>query len=172
MRQSFGGVWPEVHPDAYVHERAVLIGEVHVGARSTVWPNVSLRGDVGSITIGEDTSIQDGTVGHTTGGRSILTVGSRVTVGHTVILHGCSIGDDCLVGMGAIVMDNAVIEPWTMVGAGSLVPPNKTYPSGVLLIGRPAVVARPLTDAERTWIVEAAKSYVALGVQYRAETPR
>lgn len=172
MRHPFEGVWPEIHAEAYVHEAATLIGRVTLGARSSVWPNVSLRGDVGAITIGEDTSIQDNSVGHTTTGVSVLTVGSRVTVGHSVILHGCTVGDDVLVGMGSIILDNAVIPSWTMVGAGSLVPPNKTYPSGVLLLGRPAQVARVLTDAERRWITEAARSYTELSAKYRAESKR
>lgn len=172
MRHPFEGQWPDVDPAAFVHDAATVIGRVRVGARSTVWPNVSLRGDVGPITIGDDTSIQDNTVGHTTTGVSVLTVGSRVTVGHGVILHGCTIADDCLIGMGSIVMDNAVIEPWTIVGAGSLVPPNKRYPSGVLVLGRPAVVARPLTEQERHWIIEAAKSYADLSTRYRGEASR
>lgn len=170
--ERFLGELPSIHPDAFVHPAATVIGRVKIGARSSVWPNVSLRGDVGPITIGEDTSIQDASVGHTTGGVSELVVGSRVTVGHGAILHGCSVGDDCLVGMGSIVMDNAVIAPWTMVGAGSLVPPNKRYPSGMLVIGRPAIPLRPLTDAERDWIASAARSYVELVAQYRAGEAR
>ncbi len=172
MQQPFDGVWPEIHPDAFVHDAATVIGRVKLGARTTVWPNVSLRGDVGPITIGDDTSIQDNAVGHTTTGVSELTVGSRVTVGHSVILHGCTVGDDVLVGMGSIILDNAVIPSWTIVGAGSLVPPNKTYPPGMLLLGRPAVVARPLTEAERRWITEGARGYAELGAKYKAEAPR
>lgn len=159
---------PAVHPTAFVHPAATLIGEVSIGEHSSVWPNVSLRGDMAKIVIGSHTSIQDNTVGHTTGGLSELHVGSRVTVGHGTILHGCLIGNDCLIGMGAIVMDNAVIPDWTLVGAGSLVPPDKKYPSGVLLLGRPAKVARELTAEERDRITQSWKIYVALSAEYAA----
>jgi len=172
MLQSFGGDWPDVHEEAFVHPAATVIGRVRLGARTTVWPSVSLRGDVGPITIGEDTSIQDGTVGHSTTGISELVVGSRVTVGHLVILHGCQIADDCLIGMGSIVMDNAVIPQWTIVGAGSLIPPNKKYPLGMLLIGRPAVPVRPITDAERATLGDSFRGYVELGRIHRTEKTR
>src|SRR3954447_25988944 len=106
---------PRVHPSAYVHERATVIGEVTIGAESSIWPGAVLRGDDGAIVIGEQTSIQDLSVIHATTGLSKTTVGTRVTVGHRVILHGCTIEDDCLIGMGAILLDNCVI------GRGSFV---------------------------------------------------
>jgi carbonic anhydrase/acetyltransferase-like protein (isoleucine patch superfamily) len=166
--EAFAGAWPVVDPTAFVHRAATVIGEVTLGAESSVWPNVSLRGDVGAITIGPQTSIQDNSVAHTTQGRSVTVIGSRVTVGHGVILHGCRIGDDCIVGMGSIVMDNAVIEPWSILAAGSLVTPDKRYPGGMLLVGRPARPLRAVTDEERAWITRSWENYVQLGRAYRS----
>lgn len=167
MKWPFEGATPEVDSLAFVHPAATVIGSVKIGAHTSIWPNVSLRGDVGPITIGASTSIQDNSVAHTTGGVSETVIGSRVTVGHGVILHGCAVGDDCIVGMGSIVMDNAKISDWTIVGAGSLIPPNKTYPSGVLVIGRPARVVRELTAEEREWIRRSSEIYVGLCRTYR-----
>jgi gamma-carbonic anhydrase len=167
MKWPFEGVQPEIDPTAFAHPAATIIGSVKVGAGSSVWPGVSLRGDVGPITIGENTSIQDNSVVHTTGGMSISTVGSRITVGHGVILHGCTVEDDCIVGMGSIVMDNSTIPPWSIVGAGSLVPPDKKYPSGMLILGRPARAVRELTAEERAWITRSWKIYAELCAKYR-----
>src|SRR5688572_19129022 len=100
---------PDLHPEAYVHEDATLIGDVHVGAEASIWPGAVLRGDDGTIRIGARTSVQDGSVIHTTKGLSRTTVGERCTVGHNVILHGCTVEDECLIGMGAILLDNCVI---------------------------------------------------------------
>jgi carbonic anhydrase/acetyltransferase-like protein (isoleucine patch superfamily) len=161
---------PRIDPSAFVHAAATIIGDVELGADVSVWPNVSIRGDMAPIRIGAGTSVQDGTVAHTTGGLSETHVGARVTVGHGVILHGCRVGDDCIVGMGSILLDNCEIQPWTIVGAGSLVPPRKKFPGGVLLMGRPAVVVRELTDEDRTWIEMSAKIYVGLAREYPSVT--
>ena len=117
MLQAFRGKFPQVAPDAYVHPMATLIGDVVIGAGSSVWPGAVLRCDDGPIVIGEHTSIQDGTIIHATEGQSRTTVGSRVTVGHQVILHGCTIADDCLIGMGSCLLDNVVVEDWAFVAA-------------------------------------------------------
>lgn len=162
MLESIDDNAPVIHPEAWVHDRATVIGRVTVGARSTIWPGVVLRADDGPITIGADTSIQDNTVAHITGGKSETVVGDRVTVGHSVILHGCRIADDVLVGMGAILMDNATIEPWTVIGAGAFLPLGRSYPGGVLLVGRPARIVRELTDADRFLITNGVAAYASL----------
>ncbi|MFO0728621.1 MAG: gamma carbonic anhydrase family protein [Myxococcota bacterium] len=168
MLEPYRGQLPTIGAGAFIHHSATLIGRVKIGEGSSVWPHVSLRGDVGPIEIGAFTSVQDNTVGHTTNGVSELYVGSRVTVGHSTILHGCRIADDCIIGMGAIVMDNAVISDWTIVGAGALVPPDKIFPPGVLLLGRPAKVARILTAEDRDWITQSWKIYAGLAKDYNA----
>lgn len=168
MLQSFRGKHPRVDPTAYVHPDAMLIGDVEIGARASVWPGAVLRGDDGPIIIGEDTSVQDGTVIHMTEGLSHTRVGARVTIGHRVILHGCSIGDDCLIGMGSCVLDNAVVEPWSFVAAGALVTPNKVVPTGQMMMGNPAKVVRALTATDRDWISHSWRAYVKRSREYMA----
>ncbi|MEZ4452400.1 MAG: gamma carbonic anhydrase family protein [Nannocystaceae bacterium] len=167
--EPFRGKSPIVDPEAFIHPAAVVIGEVRIGRASSLWPGAVLRGDDAPIVIGDETSIQDGTVIHATEGQSATTVGSRVTVGHRVILHGCTIGDECLIGMGAILLDNAVIEPGAFVGAGALVPPRKVIRSGELVMGSPCRVVRMCTAADREWIEHSWRSYVARTREYLAE---
>lgn len=159
---------PQTKEDVYLDPRCSVIGDVRIGARSSIWPNVVIRGDVNRIRIGSETNIQDNSVLHNShdseylpGGTPLL-VGDRVTVGHGVILHGCEVGELCLIGMGAIVMDRAIIEPEVIVGAGSLVPSNKVLESGYLYTGSPAKQARPLTDKEREYLAYSASHYVRL----------
>lgn len=102
MIEAYGDLVPEVHPDAWIHPSAHLLGDVAVAARANVWPTAVLRGDQGKVTIGEETNVQDGVIAHGTGGLSVVTIGARVTVGHRAILHGCVVEDDVLVGMGKI----------------------------------------------------------------------
>jgi carbonic anhydrase/acetyltransferase-like protein (isoleucine patch superfamily) len=131
-----------------------------------------LRGDCGPIVVGEDSNIQDGTVCHTTGGVSELVVGARVTVGHGVVLHGCQIGDDCLIGMGSTLLDNAVIPPFSLVGAASFVPAGRRYEAG-LIAGNPAVFRRALDDKLRAMIDDghrAYRSYMAAFVAGEVQT--
>jgi len=165
--ERFGEHFPQIDPEAFVHASAVIIGRVHIGAQSSVWPNVTLRGDDGPITIGRQTSIQDGTVVHMTEGRSITTVGDRVTVGHGVILHGCTIEDDCIIGMGSIILDGAVVERGSIVGAGALVPPGKRVPAGSVVVGNPFTLLRPCTEADREFIAYSWREYVTRTRQYR-----
>src|SRR5690554_6287507 len=134
---------PQIAPGVYVDAAAVVIGDVSIGADSSVWPMAVLRGDVNTIRVGARTSIQDGSVLHVThdhadvpGGHPCV-VGDDVTVGHKVVLHGCTVGDRCLVGMGAIVLDGARLEPEVLLGAGSLVPPGKVLEGGYLWLGAP-----------------------------------
>ena len=168
MFEAFRGKVPQVDAAAFVHPAAVLIGEVSIGAESSIWPAAVLRGDDGPIVIGAQTSIQDGSVIHATEGQSHTTVGSRVTVGHKVLLHGCTIGDDCLIGMGSVLLDNALVEPWAFVAAGTLVPPGKVVRSGTMVMGNPMRVVRSLTEKDREWIVHSWTSYVRRGREYLA----
>lgn len=166
MLESFGGVHPRIDPTAFVHERAVLIGEVVVGAQSSVWPNVTLRGDDGPILIGRQSSIQDNSVIHATEGLSHTTVGDRVTVGHSVILHGCTIHDEVLIGMGAVLLDNAVVESGAIVAAGTVVPPRKVVAAGTLVAGNPMRVLRVCGDKERQMIELGWRAYVKRTGEY------
>lgn len=169
MIESFEGHVPEIDATAFVHDAAVLIGQVLVGAESSVWPNVTLRADDGPIRIGERTSIQDGTTIHMTEGLSKTTVGDRVTVGHNVILHGCTIQDDVLIGMGAIVLDNAVVERGAFVGAGALVPPNKVVKAGTMVVGNPFRVIRDCNPRDTALIEFSWREYVKRTAQYLAK---
>lgn len=165
--ERFGPHTPRIDPEAFVHPTAVLIGRVELGAESSVWPNVTMRGDDGPIVVGRQSSIQDGTVAHMTEGRSVTTVGDRVTVGHGVILHGCTIEDDCIIGMGSIILDNAVVERGCIVGAGALVPPGKRVPSGSVVVGNPFKVLRPCSKEDQEFIAYSWREYVKRTRQYR-----
>ncbi len=146
MIQRYKDKIPQIHPTAWVHPMATVIGDVVLGPYVSVWPGAVLRGDCGPIRIGAFTNIQDGTVVHTTQDLSEAIVGQRVTVGHNAILHGCRIGDDCLVGMHATVLDNAEISHQTIIAAGSVVTVGKKFPPRVMLLGSPARVSRELED--------------------------
>lgn len=138
-----------------------LIGDVTIGKNCSIWFNAVLRGDVGPITIGDETNIQDGTVIHGTYKKAFATIGNRVTVGHSVVLHGCRIDDLCLIGMGSIIMDNAHIGPRNIVGAGSLVTENaKFLEEGWLILGRPAKPVRPLKPEELAFLEKSANNYM------------
>jgi carbonic anhydrase/acetyltransferase-like protein (isoleucine patch superfamily) len=165
---------PQLAERVYVHASAHVIGSVRLGADSSIWCNAVLRGDVNDIVIGRCTNIQDLTMGHVSHKSaakpdgSPLVIGDYVTVGHAVILHGCRIGNECLVGMGTIVMDDVVVEDRVMIGAGSLVPPGKTLVSGFLYVGRPVVRVRPLTEAEIAYLRYSAEHYVRVKDNYLA----
>ena len=152
-----------------------LVGDISLGKDSSVWPLVAARGDVNYIRIGERTNIQDGSVLHLTRASKSnpdgypLIIGDDVTVGHKVMLHGCQLGNRILVGMGAIVMDNAVVEDDVIIGGGSLVPPNKRLESGYLYVGSPVKQARPLTEQELAFLKISADNYVQLKDEYLAE---
>ncbi len=163
------GVRPQVDPSAYVQASAQVIGDVHLGAQSSVWFNAVIRGDVFHIRIGARTSIQDNATVHVTGGRHATIVGDDVTVGHGAILHGCTIGNRCLIGIGAIVLDRCVIADDCMIGAGALVTPGTVTEPGYLLLGSPAKPVRPLTEAERLHLLHSALGYVANAARYRAQ---
>ncbi|AIT09720.1 hypothetical protein LO80_06915 [Candidatus Francisella endociliophora] len=173
--RSFNGKYPKVPNSAYVDDSAAVIGDVILGEDASVWPQVSVRGDLLTISIGKGTNIQDCSTLHTTeypknsGQGFPLIIGDNVTVGHGVILHGCEIKNNCLIGMGSIVLDDAVIEPWVFLGAGSLVPPGKVLESGHLYVGSPVKKIRPITEQEREIIKENAQHYVKVKNRYKAE---
>jgi len=163
---------PRVDASSFVHASSQVIGDVVVGPDSSVWCNTVLRGDVNRIVIGRCSNVQDMAMGHVSHRHpgkpdgSPLVIGDYVTVGHTAILHGCQIGDECLIGMGAIVMDDVVVQPRVMVGAGSLVSPGKVLESGWLYMGRPAVQVRRLTEAEIAYLRYSAEHYVRVKDNY------
>ncbi len=163
---GFEEQWPRIAGDAYVAENATVIGDVEIGERSSIWWGTVIRGDVSSIRIGRRTNIQDNSIVHVTGGETVTIVGDDVTVGHRVILHGCTIEDGALIGMGSIVMDRAVIGKGALVGAGALVVEGTVIPPDMLVLGAPARVKRPLTDEERARLRHSSAHYADLGGIY------
>jgi carbonic anhydrase/acetyltransferase-like protein (isoleucine patch superfamily) len=172
MIRSFRGVTPSIGANSYIDESAVVIGDVEIGENCSVWPLTVIRGDINRIRIGDNTNIQDGSVLHVTHQGEFspegaqLHIGNQVTVGHKVLLHGCRIGNQCLIGMGSIVTDNAVVEDRVMIGSGSLVPPNKRLESGDLYLGNPVVQKRPLSEREIEFLSYVADHYILLKQSY------
>ena len=173
--RSYKGVFPILGARNYIDQSAVIVGDVTLADDVGIWPLVAARGDVNKMTIGARTNIQDGTVLHVTRksehnpNGNPLTIGADVTVGHMCMLHGCTLGDRILVGMGAIIMDGAVIQDDVFIGAGSLVPPNRTLVGGYLYVGNPVKQVRPLKDSEAAFLAKSAANYVALKNDYLAE---
>lgn len=163
---------PVIAERVYLHPSCQVIGEVKIGADASIWCNTVLRGDVNRIEIGRGTNVQDLSIGHVSHKTpdkpdgSPLIVGDFVTIGHSVILHGCTIGNACLIGMGSIIMDDVVIPDHVMVGAGSLVSPGKVLESGMLYMGRPAKAVRKLTDEEIAYLRYSAEHYIRLKNDY------
>ena len=172
MIRSFRGVTPRIGENSYIDESAVVIGDVEMGDNCSVWPLTVIRADINKIRIGNDTNIQDGSVLHVTHKGPFspdgaeLHIGDQVTVGHKVLLHGCRIGNQCLIGMGSIVTDNVHIEDRVMIGSGSLVPPNKVLESGYLYLGNPVKQKRPLTEREIEFLSYVAEHYVLMKESY------
>lgn len=169
---AYRSVMPTLGARVYIDPSAVVIGQVTIGEDSSVWPTAVIRGDVNTITIGARTSIQDGSVLHVThdgpyrpGGRALI-VGSDVTVGHRVTLHACTIGNACLIGMGAILLDDVVTEDFVMIGAGTLVPPGRKLESGGLYVGSPAKRVRDLKQSEIEFLTYSAAHYVKVKDEY------
>ncbi len=158
--RDYRGIYPQIHPSVFLAENSVVIGDVHIGEDSSVWYGVVIRGDVNYIRIGKRTNIQDNSVIHVTHDTHPTVIGDEVTVGHRVILHGCTVGNRVLIGMGAVVMDGVKINDYVLVGAGALITPNKEIPSGVLVAGVPAKVIRDLRPEEIRLIEESAQNYV------------
>lgn len=166
---ALGDLVPKLDPDAFVHPDATVIGAVTIGPGSSVWPAAVLRGDYGYIKIGARTSIQDGTVLHTTEEWPTV-VGDDCVVGHNAHLEGCRVGDGCLIGSGSIVLNRAVVEAGAGVGAAALVSEGTVVPAGHIAVGVPAR-PRPAADLPR-WVAEAAQLYFDLGRRYQRELRR
>ncbi len=173
--RSYKGIIPCLGSGNYIDNSAVLVGDISLADDVSIWPLVAARGDVNTITIGARTNIQDGSVLHVTRKSSgnpqgnPLVIGDDVTVGHKCMLHGCQLGNRILVGMGAIIMDGAVVEDDVFIGAGSLVPPNKTLWSGYLYVGNPVKQIRPLKESESAFLKQSAINYVELKNDYLNE---
>ncbi|HME11046.1 MAG TPA: gamma carbonic anhydrase family protein [Bryobacteraceae bacterium] len=169
MIRPFRGVLPQIAASAYIDPSAQVIGDVAVGERSSVWPNVSIRGDVNSIRIGDETSIQDNTVLHCDPVTFPLVIGNRVTVGHGAVVHGCTIEDESLIGIGAVILNGAKIGRGSVIAAGSVVPEGMQIPPGSMVMGIPAKVKRELTTEERERFHHNASRYVEMAKIYRDE---
>ena len=164
---AIGDVTPQLSEGAWAAPSADLIGDVRLGPRASVWFGAVIRADNTPIVIGEESNIQDGAIGHSDPGFP-LTIGARVTVGHQAILHGCTIADDCLVGMGARILNGAVLESECLVGAGALITEGKRFESGSLIVGSPARVVRKLTEQERHALRVSAAHYAEKAARYAA----
>ena len=159
---------PDIDKDVFIATGAAVIGAITIGKGSSVWFNCSLRADMNSITIGEDTNVQDNTVIHIASQGIPTIIGSRVTIGHSALIHACTIHDDAFIGMGAILLDGSVIESGAFIAAGALVPPRTRARSGILWAGNPAKPHRPLKQQEKTLIAETPRIYKHLARSYLA----
>lgn len=171
MQRLYRNIQPRIHAAAYIDPAAAVIGDVEIGADSSIWPMCSVRGDVNRIRIGARTNIQDGCVLHGTHRSHLdsgyaITIGDGVTVGHKVILHGCTVEDACLIGMGSVILDGAVIRANVLLAAGSLVTEGKELEDGYLWLGWPAKKVRALTAEEISWFEYSANHYVDLKNDY------
>lgn len=167
---------PVLSETAWVDPSAVIVGDVILDDHVSIWPQVVIRGDVNSITVGAGTNVQDGAVLHCThdgpytpGGKALV-IGKQVTIGHHACLHGCTIGNEVLIGIGSIILDGAIVENQVMIGAGSLVPPGKKLETGHLYIGSPVKMVRPLKESEKEFLKYSATHYIKLANRHRQET--
>jgi gamma-carbonic anhydrase len=169
MMHVFENHLPRVHASAWIAPTATLVGDVELGAEVSIWFGAVLRGDVEAIRVGPRSNLQDGVTVHVTDERHATVIGAEVTVGHRAIVHGCSVGDSCLIGMGAVVMDGAEIGAGSLVGAGALVVPGTRISPGSLVLGAPAKRVRALSPDEVAGLAGSAARYVALAARYRAQ---
>lgn len=172
MIRTFQGIKPIVPKSCFIETTAVVIGDVVMGEDCSVWFNAVIRGDVNYIRIGERTNVQDLCMLHVTHDTRPLVIGNKVTIGHNVVLHGCTIHDRVLVGMGAIIMDGAVVGEDSVVGAGALIVEDTIVPPKSLILGSPAKVKRLVTDKELAWIKESAENYVRYAKQYMDDSTK
>jgi carbonic anhydrase/acetyltransferase-like protein (isoleucine patch superfamily) len=170
MIRTFQGIRPTIPKSCFIEETAAVIGDVVMGEDCSVWFNAVIRGDVNYIRIGNRTNVQDLCMLHVTHDTHPLVIGNDVTIGHNVVLHGCTIQDRVLVGMGAIIMDGAVIGEDSVIGAGALVVEGTVVPPKSLILGAPAKVKRPVTEQELSWIKESAENYVKYARQYLSDS--
>lgn len=172
---SFRGKQPQLGDRVMIAPESYVLGDVSIGDDSSIWPGAIVRGDMHRITVGERTSVQDGVVLHITHasdynpGGYPLTIGSDVTIGHQACLHGCTVGNEILIGIGATILDGAVVEDQVIIAAGTLVPPGKRLESGFMYKGSPAKAARELTDKEKSYFKYTAGNYVKLKDEYLAD---
>ena len=171
MILPFRGIWPKIHETAFVVPSADIIGDVEIGDQSSVWFQVVIRGDVNFIRIGNRTNIQDHSMLHVTRVKSPLRIGDEVTIGHRVTLHGCTLGNRILVGMGSIILDDAEIGDECLIGAGTLITQKIKIPPRSLVMGSPGKVIRPLKKQELAFLSKSAANYVGDSTEYRSYTP-
>ncbi len=167
MLRSFKEFSPKVHPSAYVDELAAVIGEVEIAEGASVWPGAVLRGDMGPIKIGRNSSVQDNCVCHATRGLSITLIGENVSVGHGAILHGCKVGDNCVIGMNSVVMDNAEVGEWSIVAAGAVITQGKKFPPKSVIAGVPAKVLKEAGEATMNYIKWNGEEYKEIVEYYK-----
>lgn len=163
----YRGMTPKIHPSVFLAEGSHIIGDVEIGKDASIWFNTVIRGDVHYIRIGERTNIQDNSVVHVTNKKFPTNIGSNVTVGHSAVIHACTINDYCLIGMGAIVLDDATIGPYSLIAAGAVVTMGMKIPEGVLVAGVPGKIVRMLTDEEKLFLKQSAQNYVDYVATYR-----
>ena len=172
MIRTFQGIVPQVAATAYVDESAQVIGDVHISEHASVWMNVVLRGDVNHIRIGAYTNIQDNSVVHVEEGRYPTILGDHITVGHSVLLHGCRIGSHCLIAMGSIVLNDAESGEGSIIAAGAVVPEHAVIPPGSIVMGVPGKVRRQVTEEERKRAAHGWDAYFRLKGMYLADRQR
>lgn len=164
---GYKGLLPKVDSSAFIAEGVKLVGDVRIKKDSSIWYNAVLRGDINFVEIGKRTNIQDGSVLHVTKEYPVR-IGNDVTVGHRAIVHGCTVGDCCLIGMGSVILDNATVGSYSLVAAGAVVLQNFVVPEGMLVAGIPARIVRPLTNKEKEQIEESAQHYIEYARGYRS----
>lgn len=169
MIRAYRGVVPKIAASCYIDPSAQVIGDVGVGENSSIWPNATIRGDVNYIRIGDESNVQDNCVLHVEHDVYPLIIGNRVTVGHSVTLHGCVIEDDCLIGIGAIILNGAKVGAGSVIAAGALVPERMEIPAGSMVMGMPAKVKREVTEREKERFRQNAQNYVRYRQTYREE---
>ncbi|MDP1677862.1 MAG: gamma carbonic anhydrase family protein [Bacteroidota bacterium] len=164
---TYKGITPKIDPSVFIAEGVHIIGDVEIGKDSSVWYNTVIRGDVNFIRIGERTNIQDNTVVHVTNKKFPTYIGSNVTIGHSAVIHACTINDYSLIGMGAVVLDDAKVGPFALIAAGAVVTMGMVIPEGMLAAGVPAKIVRTLTDDERKFLIKSAQNYIDYVATYR-----
>ena len=169
---SYKGITPKIHPSVFICEGVRIVGDVEIGEQSSVWFNSVIRGDVHWIKIGKRTNIQDLSMLHVTNQRYPLLIGDDVSIGHSVTLHGCTLKDNCLIGMGALILDNATVNSNTIVAAGSVVKENFVVPEGVLLAGVPGKIIRDLKPEEIERVTSTSPNYIKYSQDYRDSVKR
>ena len=167
MIKKFRGKIPTIPQSCYVSESVDIIGDVHLGEEVNIWFGTVIRGDMNIVKIGSRTNIQDNSTIHVTTDIAPTIIGSGVTIGHNAIIHGCTIEDNCLIGMGSIIMDEAIIGEGSLIGAGAVVPPNMIIPPKSLVVGLPATIVRNVNEAETEEILERAQHYIDFANEYK-----